>query len=217
MCNVSIKIWNIVFYIKYPEQLGTYFKTQKEWSLELRVKVLKTILETIVVSYNNEDLTHELHTRLKIPLDTVATNTGRKTPLVCTIKPSETPLKTRKSTRKLVHYSTVTDTLGSGGSFMVISVLFKSSNLWMSPYSQYQHELFNIIKTRHEDQGHTFVEICDYLVGNGYKSPRGKDLKPNHVWSIYDKKKKSLQRFGRVFDPVIQEVKLDLIDYFPQE
>ena len=107
--NLRKKVGKQNSWINNIKQLGTYFKTQKEWSLELRVKVLKTILETIVVSYNNEDLTHELHTTLKIPLDTVATNTGRKTPLVCTIKPSETPLKTRKSTRKLVHYSTVTD------------------------------------------------------------------------------------------------------------
>ena len=114
-------------------------------------------------------------------------------------------------------YSTVTDTLGSGGSFLIINVLFKSSSLWVSPYSQYQHQLFDIIKTRYEDQGHTFVEICNYLISKGYKSTRGKDLTQSIVWSIYTKKKKSIQRFGRVFDPVITDVKLDLIDYFPQE
>ena len=62
-----------------------------------------------------------------------------------------------------------------------------------------------------------FVEICDYLVSNGYKFPRGKDLTQSHVWRIYTKKKKSIQRFSRVFDSVITDVKLDLLNYFPQE
>ena len=74
-----------------------------------------------------------------------------------------------------------------------------------------------MIRSQHEEQGKNFVEICNYLVSNGYKSPQGKDLTKSHVWSIYKKKKKSIQRFSRVFDPVIIEPKLDLIDYFPHE
>ena len=117
----------------------------------------------------------------------------------------------------LSNYSTVTKFPRSGGSFLIINVLFKSSNLWVSPYSQYQQRLFNIIRSQHDEQGKNFVEICNYLISNGYKSTRGKDLTQSIVWSIYTKKKKSIQRFGRVFDPVITDVKLDLIDYFPQE
>jgi hypothetical protein len=170
-----------------------------------------------VVSYNHEDLTHELSTTLKIPIDNYVTNSGRVISTPAVIKSLKTPLKSRKSTQISADYSTVTDTLGSGGSFLIINVLFKSSNLWVSPYSQYQQQLFDIIKTRYEDQGHTFVEICNYLISKGYKSTRGKDLTQSIVWSIYTKKKKSIQRFGRVFEPVITDVKLDLIDYFPQE
>ena len=169
-----------------------------------------------MVSYNHSDQTHELNTRLKVPLDNYVTNSGRIISTPAVIKSFETPLKSRKSTQISADYSTVTKFPRSGGSFLIINVLFKSSSLWVSPYSQYQHQLFDIIKTRYEDQGHTFVEICNYLISNGYKSPRNKDLKPNHVWSIYNKKKKSIQRFSRVFDPVITDVKLDLIDYFPQ-
>ena len=114
-------------------------------------------------------------------------------------------------------YSTVTDFSPTGSVFLVINILFKSPNLWVSPYSQYQQRLFNIIRSQHEEQGKNFVEICNYLISKGYKSTRGKDLTQSIVWSIYSKKKKSIQRFGRVFDPVITDVKLDLIDYFPQE
>ena len=113
-------------------------------------------------------------------------------------------------------YSTVTDHSPTGSVFLIINVLFKSPNLWVSPYSQYQQRLFNIIRSQHEEQGKNFVEICNYLISKGYKSTRGKDLTQSIVWSIYTKKK-SIQRFSRVFEPVVTDVKLDLLDYFPQE
>ena len=115
------------------------------------------------------------------------------------------------------NYSTVTDFSPTGSVFLVINILFKSSNLWVSPSSPYQQEFFNIIRSQHEEQGKNFVEICNYLISKGYKSTRGKNLTQSIVWSIYTKKKKSIQRFSRVFEPVITDVKLDLLDYFPQE
>jgi hypothetical protein len=75
----------------------------------MKVKVLKTILESVVVSYNHDDLTHELDTTLKILLDNSVTKSGRinRTPAV--LKSFETPLKSRKSTQISADYSTVTD------------------------------------------------------------------------------------------------------------
>ncbi len=169
-----------------------------------------------MVSYNHEDLTHELSTTLKIPIDNYVTNSGRVISTPAVIKSLKTPLKSRKSTQISADYSTVTDHSPTGSVFLIINILFKSPNLWVPPYSQHQQRLFNIIRSQHEEQGKNFVEICNYLISKGYKSTRGKDLTQSIVWSIYNKKKKSIQRFGRVFDPVITDVKLDLIDYFPQ-
>ena len=170
-----------------------------------------------MVSYNHEDLTHELSTTLKIPIDNYVTNSGRVISTPAVIKSLKTPLKSRKSTQISADYSTVTDFSPTGSVFLIINILFKSPNLWVPPYSQHQQRLFNIIRSQHEEQGKNFVEICNYLISKGYKSTRGKDLTQSIVWSIYTKKIKSIQRFGRVFDPVITDVKLDLIDYFPQE
>ena len=189
----------------------------ENWEGDLKRELLQLILYRIDVSYNHTDQTHDLNTTLKIPLHNSTTNSGNcsSTPLV--IKHLKTSVNTGKSTRISAAYSTVTKYSPTGSVFLIIKVMFKSSNLWVSPYSQYQQELFNIIRSQHEEQGMNFVEICDYLVSNGYKSPRGKDLTQSHVWSIYTKKKKSIQRFSRVFDPVITDVKLDLLNYFPQE
>ena len=62
-----------------------------------------------MVSYNHEDLTHELSTTLKIPIDNYVTNSGRVISTPAVIKSLKTPLKSRKSTQISADYSTVTD------------------------------------------------------------------------------------------------------------
>jgi len=89
------------------------------------------------------------------------------------------------------------------------------SYLWKSPYSSYQQELFDAICKLHEDDGMDFKQVSDWLNGNGYKSPRGMVLKENHVWSIYMKKQKSIQRFSREYDPEVTVMKVDVVDYIP--
>ena len=65
-----------------------------------------------------------------------------------------------------------------GVDFPVFTEVFKVLFIWIPPYSQYQQELFNIIRSLHEEQSKNFVEICNYLISKGYKSTRGKD-QPN--------------------------------------
>jgi len=189
----------------------------ESWEEDLKRELLRMILHRIDLSYNLPEKTHDLHTTLKIPLHNSTTKSGKRSSTPLVIKHLKTSVNTGKSTPISAAYSTVTDYSPTGSVFLIIKVLFRSPNLWVSPYSQYQQELFNIIRSQHEEQGKNFVEICDFLVSNGYKSPRNKDLTQSIVWSIYTKKKKSIQRFSRVFEPVITDVKLDLLNYFPQE
>lgn len=95
-----------------------------------------------------------------------------------------------------------------------LSVELKSANLWQAPYSEYQQKLFDIITNFHED-GKNFKQIADWLNANDYKTPRGHVFKQNHVWSIYQKKNRSIKRFSREFDDVITDVGIDIVDYIP--
>jgi hypothetical protein len=92
-----------------------------------------------------------------------------------------------------------------------------SSNLWTSPYSTYQLELYSIICKRHDDEGWNFKQISDWLNENGYLTPRGKVFGESHVWSIYMKKKRSIQRFSREYNPIITDMKVDVVDYVPDK
>ena len=90
------------------------------------------------------------------------------------------------------------------------------SYLWESPYSSYQQEVFSLICKLHDEDGLDFKQVSDWLNGNGYKTPRGKVFKENHVWSIYMKKQRSIQRFSREYEPEVTDMKVDVVDIVPQ-
>ena len=125
-------------------------------------------------------------------------------------------------------YSTVTDLslpqdlihdkgTNSFREILTIKVLFTSSNLWMSPYSKRQTELFELIRTQHEEMGKNFKQISDWLNQHGYKTTRGHTFRQNHVWSMFFKKKKSNERFGREFVPSFRSVTVEIMDTLPPE
>lgn len=94
---------------------------------------------------------------------------------------------------------------------LVVNVRLTSSNLWLSPYSEYQQKLFDIISGFHEKDGWSFKEISNWLVEHNYKTPRGRTFTLQHTWSMYSKKKKSIERFKRKYEPIIKEVKIDYL------
>ena len=85
----------------------------------------------------------------------------------------------------------------------------------MSPYSSHQTELFQLIKTQHENDGKNFQQISDWLNDHGYKTTRGKVFTQSHVWSMYTKKTKSNERFGREFVPNFKSISIDVMDSLP--
>jgi len=87
-----------------------------------------------------------------------------------------------------------------------LTVRLYSSNLWVSPYTPYQQKLFDLICSKHELEGFNFQQISDWFNEQNFTTPRGKTFTQGHVWSIYKKKKKSIQRFSRVFSPVITDI-----------
>jgi hypothetical protein len=99
--------------------------------------------------------------------------------------------------------------------YLTMEVRITSSNLWLSHYSDYQMELYSIISDLHDNHNMTFKQISDYLIEKGYKTPRGYPFTHKHTRSIYTKKNRSDQRFGRSFQSDIINVVLDIINYYP--
>lgn len=91
-----------------------------------------------------------------------------------------------------------------------LDVELKSSYLWTPPYSTYQQKLFDITSKKHENEGLNFKQISDWFNEQNYTTPRGKTFTEGHVWSIYTKKKRSIQRFTRTFDHVITDMRIQM-------
>jgi len=56
-------------------------------------------------------------------------------------------------------------------------------------YSSYQMELSNKILYLRDSLKLTYKAIAEFLIDKGYRSPRGFDLSPESVFSIYKKRK----------------------------
>ena len=89
---------------------------------------------------------------------------------------------------------------------ITLSVELKSSYLWSLPYSTYQRKIFDLTCSKHELEGYNFQQISDWFNEQNFTTPRGKIFTQSHVWSIYTKKKRSIQRFSRMFDHVITDI-----------
>ena len=57
-------------------------------------------------------------------------------------------------------------------------------------YSTYQTELSDKIIRLRDAKGFTYKAIAEVLIAEGYSSPRGFDLGPESVFSIYKKRKR---------------------------
>lgn len=187
---------------------------------------MKTVLDRIIVSHDRMHKVHHLDMKLRVPVVVSGIEKGCKQKTTYPFTPRKPLINKGHSTPPGSLYSTVTEhpsistpahtkSTPSTGHFLVMSVRLTSSNLWLSPYSQHQQELFDIIRTKHEDEGLNFTEISDWMVQNDYKTPRGTTFSQGKCWSIYTKKKRSINRFSRTFEPDIKEVKVDIVNYQP--
>lgn len=116
----------------------------------------------------------------------------------------------------LPYYSTVMKSFTKGEHLsltessysLYMSVQLSSANLWTAPYTPYQQELFDIICKFHDKEGWNFKQVSDWLVKEGYRTPRDKTFTHTHCWSIYTKKKRSIERFSREFETSITDISI---------
>ena len=78
-------------------------------------------------------------------------------------------------------------------------------------YSDYQKTLSDLVIRLRDEFGLTFKGVAEELIKNGYRSPRGFDLGPESVFSIYKKRKKRDTRLQSRSLPQIVDLKIERI------
>ena len=115
------------------------------------------------------------------------------------------------------NYSTVTecvrydvvDPKNTKDFFLKISFTLSIENcsLNITNYTRYQQKLFRLIKFMKENRGLGYKRISHIMTEKGYRSVRTKSiLKPNFIFSIYNKGKLREERLSKKFKSIIEDV-----------
>ena len=123
----------------------------------------------------------------------------------------------RQTSGKNFNYSTVTecvrydvdDPKNKKDFFLKISftLSIENCNLNISPYTRYQQKLYRLIKFMKENRGIGYKRISHIMTDKGYRSVRTKSiLKPNFIFSIYQKGRRREHRLGRKIKSNIEDI-----------
>ena len=94
--------------------------------------------------------------------------------------------------------------------FIEFRVDIVATHLWGNHYSNYQQELWELIKEKH-NFGMGYRRISKWLNENGYKTTRGHKFKNTHVQSILLKKKISDERIYNMSKPIITNLRIKIV------
>ena len=89
--------------------------------------------------------------------------------------------------------------------------MVRTKGLMIGSYSAYQTELSDRIIRLRDSERLTYRAIADLLIEEGYRSPRGFDLGPESVFSIYKKRKKRDTRLNGI--PKVEIRNLEVIRF----
>jgi hypothetical protein len=184
----------------------------------MKKNVLGLLLRKVILGHDPISLLHSLEIYLRIPLITDGPTEGVLRGLFKT--PTQPSSRQGDQLSPIGNYSTVrvfspTELIPPLKNMYYLSMVIEvtSPNLWMSPYSSHQTELYHIIKTQHEDEGWDFQRISNWLNDHNHLTPRGKTFTQGHAWSMYTKKKRSIQRFSRENELKIKSSGIDVVNY----
>ena len=172
----------------------------------------------MILGHDPNSLLHSLEIHLRIPLITDGPTEGVLRGLIKT--PTQPSSRQGEQLSHVRNYSTVrvfspTELIPPLKNMYYLSMVIEvtSPNLWMSPYSDHQQKLFDMIRSKHEDEGWDFQRISNWLNEHNHLTPRGKIFTQGHAWSMYTKKKRSIQRFSRENELKIKSSGIDVVNY----
>ena len=188
--------------------------------------MLDLLLDKVILNHDSKTRLHHLDIHLRIPLVMSGNKKGasKDAPIISnsnSLNFSGDLIQCQTNHSTVIKGSRISDKDNNSnhfytkGFFLSMVIQVSSSNLWMSPYSEYQQKLFDIIREQHEDQKMNFVQISNWMNENNYLTPRGKVFSQQLAWSMYTKKQRSLKRFSRSFEPEILNSKLEVVNYLP--
>ena len=121
---------------------------------------------------------------------------------------TKTVVQNHSTVTECVRYDVV-DPKNSKDFFLKISftLSIENCNLNISNYTRYQQKLYRLIKFMKENRGLGYKRISHIMTEKGYRSVRTKSiLKPNFIFSIYNKGKLREDRLKRKYKSTVKDI-----------
>jgi hypothetical protein len=216
-------------WLDWLDELAMLIKGANKFTPTSKRKLLNLVLKRIDVGYDDTSRLHKLNIKFRLPLLSDLDGVIKHNPInnsnsigkVKYFRSLGTPVNTGGPDFNGTLYSTVVNYSSSDSSlggqiyknnrfYITLNVAYYSATLWHPPYSEYQQFLFDTISKMHAE-GNSYIKIAQWMNEQGHLTPRGSIFKPNHAWSIHMKKRKSIDRFSRSYDPQITDIGIDII------
>ena len=95
--------------------------------------------------------------------------------------------------------------------YLIFHLKVRASHLWVAPYNEYQHFLFEkITDLRNKDWN--FQQIADWFNANGITTVRGNKFRNAHAHSIVKKKKVRDVHILKKYEPKLSNFALRFLD-----
>ena len=120
---------------------------------------------------------------------------------------TEVLVQNHSTVTECVRYDVV-DPKNTKDFFLKISftLSIRNCNLNISNYSSHQKKLYRLVKFMKENRGLGYKRISHIMTEKGYRSVRTKSiLKPNFIFSIYQKGKLREERLRKKFKSTIED------------
>ena len=127
---------------------------------------------------------------------------------------TKTVVQNHSTVTECVRYDVV-DPKNSKDFFLKISftLSIENCNLNISNYTRYQQKLYRLIKFMKENRGLGYKRISHIMTEKGYRSVRTKSiLKPNFIFSIYNKGKLREDRLKRKYKSNVKYIQCLVYD-----
>jgi hypothetical protein len=202
-------------------QFGVDFKNTQNLTDSKKRRLINGVVKDIYVSFNKDEKLHHVRINFRLPVlrsvgEILRANYAVTKRRINTLKSHQTIENTGAPNhpRSTLLYGngipSIVESCEGRKFFLTLSVDYYSATLWHPPYSEYQQFLFDTISKMHAE-GNSYIKIAQWMNEQGHLTPRGSVFKPNHAWSIHMKKRKSIDRFSRTYDPEITDIGIDII------
>jgi DNA invertase Pin-like site-specific DNA recombinase len=215
------QLGNHQLWFDWIDQFAKEFSTTQDLSNPQKRALINGVVKDVLVNYDQATKLHHVQVNFRLPVmcsleeilleqDDVLKRGRNSAKTARTLENTSLPERGKSALLHRDGILAIYPLFDQLDVHLAISVDYYSATLWMPHYSDYQQFLFDKIGQLRQD-GYSYLEISQWMNQNNHYTSRGTIFNHKHAWSIYMKKRQSIKRFSRTFEPSIRQISVHII------